>query len=101
MRGLKWRDRKRASCFREKTKAEYIVAKNKNKKWAWEGHATCGNNNKWKTDVSEWQPRNCNSQGRQRIRWRDEMRIFAGAGWSTLAWETGRWRMLGEAFVLQ
>ncbi len=38
---------------------------------------------------------------RQRTRWRDEIRAFAGAGWSTLAWDRRRWRMPGEAFVLQ
>ncbi len=35
--------------------------------------------------VTEWQLRNCKrSQGRLRIKWRDEIGAFARAGWSTL-----------------
>ncbi len=35
--------------------------------------------NRWTKRVTEWQPRNSKrSQGRQRIRWRDEIAAFAG-----------------------
>ncbi len=42
------------------------------------------------TRVTGWEPRNCRrSQERQRTRWRDEIRTFAGAGWSTLTPDSG------------
>ncbi len=41
--------------------------------------------NRWTKRVTEWQPRNSKrSQGRQRIRWRDEIVAFAGVRWSSL-----------------
>ncbi len=37
---------------------------------------------------------------RQRTRWRDKIRAFAGAGWKrTLASDRERWRMLEEALL--
>ncbi len=33
---------------------------------------------------------------RQRTRWRDEIRGFAGAGWSVLASDRERWRTFRE-----
>ncbi len=38
---------------------------------------------------------------RQRTRWRDEIRTFAGTGWSTLTPDKERWGMLGKIFVLR
>ncbi len=35
--------------------------------------------NKWTAKVKEWQPKNYNRQMRQRTRWRDEIRAFAGS----------------------
>ncbi len=52
--------------------------------------------------VPEWQPRNSKrSQGRHRIRWRDEIVAFAGVRWSSLTSDRERWKGLGKAFVLQ
>ncbi len=57
---------------------------------------------RWTTRVTEWQSRNgIKNQGRQRVRWRDEIRAFAGTSWSSLTSGKERWRMLGKAFVLQ
>ncbi len=54
------------------------------------------------SDEDKDEPRDCwRNQGRQRTRWRDEIRAFAGAGWSTLTSNREQGRMLGEALVLQ
>ncbi len=43
----------------------------------------------------ERKPRNSKrSQGRQKIRWRDEIVTFAGAGWSTLTSDREKWKGL-------
>ncbi len=102
MLGITWRDRKRASWIREQTKVEDILKTIKNKKWTWAGHIMRRRDNRWTTRVTEWQPRNGRrNQGRQRVKWTDEIRAFAGANWSSLTTDRERWRMLGKAFVLQ
>ncbi len=94
------RDRKRATWIREQTKIEDILITMKKKKWSWVGHIMRRMHNRWTKRVTEWQPRNSKrSQGRQKIRWRDEIVAFAGVGWSTSNRE--RWKGLGKAFVLQ
>ncbi len=63
-----WRDRKRASWISEQTETENIKETTKKVKWAWAGHVMCRTDNSWTTKVTEWQPRNCSSRGRQRTR---------------------------------
>ncbi len=74
----------------------------KKKKWTWAGHFMRRRDNRWTTRVTEWQSRDGRrNQGRQRVRWRDEIRAFAGPSWSSLTPDRERWTMLGKAFVLQ
>ncbi len=74
----------------------------KNKKRTWAGHIMQRRDNRWTTKVTEWQPRNGRrSQDKQRVRWRGEIRAFAGTSWSSLTSDRERWRMLGKALVLQ
>ncbi len=102
MLSITWRDRKRASWTREQTKVEDILVTVKNKKWTWAGHVMRRRDNRWTARVTEWQPMNGRrNQGRQRVRWRDEISAFAGPSWSSLPSDRERWRMLGKAFVLQ
>ncbi len=90
MLGIILRDRKRASWIREQKKVEDILMALKNKKWTWAGHVMRRRDNRWTTRVTEWQPRNIRrKQGRQRVRWRDEIRTFAGRSWSSLTLERG------------
>ncbi len=65
---ITWRDRNRASWIREQMQVE---------------------DNMWTTKITERQPRNCRRQGRQGTRWKDEIRAFARAGWSTLTPDRG------------
>ncbi len=102
MQSITWRDRKRTSWFREQTKVEDILVTIKNKKWTWAGHVMRILDNRLTMRVTECKPRNCRrNQGRQKVRWRDEIRAFAGRSWSSLTSDRERWRMLGKAFVLQ
>ncbi len=72
------------------------------KKWSWAGHIMRRMDNRWTKRVTEWQPKNSKRrQGRQRIRWRDEIVAFAGVKWSSLTSERERWKGLGKSFVLQ
>ncbi len=81
MLGITWRERKRASWIMEQTKVEDIQVTIKNKKWTWAGQVMGRCDNRWTTRVTEWQPWNGRrNQGRQRVRWRDEIRAFAEAG---------------------
>ncbi len=68
----------------------------KRKEMGWVSHVMPGIENRWTTKVTEWQPRNWRRQERQRTRWRDEVRAFAGAILSTRASLRERWRMLGR-----
>ncbi len=85
MLSITLRDRKRASWIKEQMKVEDILVTIKNKKWTWAGHIMRKRHNGWTTRVTEWQPRNGRrNQGRQRVRWRDEIRAFAGPSWSNI-----------------
>ncbi len=102
MLGITWRGRKRATGIREQTKVEDILMTIKKKKWSWAGHIMRRTDNRWTKTVTEWQPRNSKrSQGRQRIRWRDEMAAFAGGRWSSLTSDRERWKGLGMVFDMQ
>ncbi len=80
-----WRDRKRAIRIREQTKVEDMIMTINKKKWSWAGHIMHRTDNRWTKRITEWQPRNSKrSQGRQRIRWRDEIVAFLGVRWSSL-----------------
>ncbi len=102
MLGITWREKRRASWIREQMKVEDILVTIKNKKWTWAGHVMRRRDNRWTTRGTEWQPRNGRrNKGRQRVRWRDEIRAFAGQGLTSLTSDIEWWRMLGKAFVLQ
>ncbi len=97
--GITCKDRKRTSWIREQISVEDILATIKKKSGL--GKAMlCRSDDRRTTKVAEWQPANCRSQGRQRTRWRDETRTFAGAGWGTLTSDKENLRVLVEAFVL-
>ncbi len=63
--------------IKEQTKVEDILATIKKKKWSWAGNVMCRTDNRWKYKVTDRQHRNYRSQGRQRTRWRNEIRAFA------------------------
>ena len=102
MLGITWRDKKRASWIRDQTKVEDILTTIKKRKWSWAGHIYRREDNRWTTRATEWDPRDgIRGRGRQRTRWRDEIRRFAGVGWNRLTSDRSGWKNLGEAFVLQ
>ena len=102
MLGITWRDKKRASWIRDQTKVEDILTTIKKRKWSWAGHIYRREDNRWTTRATEWDPRDgIRGRGRQRTRWRDEIRRFAGVGWNRLTSDRSGWKSLGEAFVLQ
>ena len=91
--GLTLRDRKRAVWIREQTGITDILVDIKWKKWSWAGHVMRRMDNRWTIRVTEWIPREGKrSRGRQKVRWDDEVRKFAGASWNTLAQDRGNWR---------
>ena len=78
-----------------------ILTTIKRKKWTWAGHVMHRNDNRWTVRLTEWQPRDGKRrQGRQRTRWRDEIRSFAGVSWNRQVANKEEWRRLGEVFVL-
>ncbi len=106
MREEEWREKKMDKMCRGRKRASWIMEQTRERRYfgdyekrgSWTGHVMRRGDDRWTTLRTEWQPRNCRSQGRQRTRWRDEIRAFAGAGWSITS-DLERWRMLGEVFV--
>ncbi len=89
MLGITWRDKKRASWIREQTnffKVEDILMTIKKKKWTWAMHIMRRRDNRWTTRITEWQPYPgmVGEIRADRVRWRDEIRAFAGPSWSSL-----------------
>ena len=102
MMGISLRDRKRATWIREQTKVEDIMSTIKKKKWTWAGHVMRRDDNRWTVRLTEWIPRDGKrNKGRQRIRWVDELRKFAGLGWQRQTRDRQEWKRKREAFVLQ
>ncbi len=102
MIGITFRDRKRATWIREQTRVENVLSTIKMKKGSWALHIMRRTDKRWTKIATGWEPRNCNkSQGKQRVRWRDEITAVAGAGWSTLTSDGERLKRLGKAFVPQ
>ncbi len=80
-----WREKKRASWIKEQTMVEDIIMTIKNKRWIWAEHVMHRRDNRWTTRVTEWQPKNGRRyRGRQRVRWRDDIRAFIGQSHSSL-----------------
>ena len=100
--GISLRDRKRATWIREQTKVDDILSTIKKKKWTWAGHVMRRDDNRWTVRLTEWIPRDGKrNKGRQRSRWADELRKFAGLGWHRLTGDRREWKRKCEAFVLQ
>ena len=96
------RDKKRADWVREQTRVNDILVEIKKKKWAWAGHVMRREDNRWSLRVTDWIPREGKrSRGRQKVRWADEIKKFAGTAWPQLVHDRGCWRSMGEAFALQ
>ncbi|MCJ3464060.1 hypothetical protein LNY58_26610, partial [Klebsiella pneumoniae] len=102
MIGVTLRDKKRAEWIREQTGVADIILSIKRKKWTWAGHVMRRKDNRWTVRATEWIPREGKrNRGRQKVRWSDEIKKFAGIKWNQLAQDRVDWRSLGEAFVLQ
>lgn len=93
MLGLTLRDRKKEVWIREETGITDILVDIKRKKFCWAGHVIRRMDHRWTIRVTEWMPREGKrSQGRQKSRWGDDVRKFAGASWNQLAQNRGNWR---------
>ncbi|MCL1440826.1 hypothetical protein, partial [Enterobacter hormaechei] len=102
MIGVTLRDKKRAEWVREQTGVKDTLVEIKRKKWTWAGHVMRRQDNRWSLRVTEWIPREGKRcRGRQKVRWADEIKKFAGINWSQLAQDRGNWRLMREAFALQ
>ena len=79
MIGVTLRDKKRAEWIREQTRVKDILVEIKKKKWMWAGHVMRRQDNRWSQRVTERISRErISSTGRQKVRWADEIRKFAG-----------------------
>uniref|UniRef100_A0A224YWQ9 Endonuclease-reverse transcriptase n=1 Tax=Rhipicephalus zambeziensis TaxID=60191 RepID=A0A224YWQ9_9ACAR len=86
MIGVTLRDRKRAEWVREQTGVKDIIVEIKKKKWTWAGHVTRQQDNRWSLRVTDWIPREGKHvRVRQKIRWADEIKKFAGITWQQKA----------------
>lgn len=72
-------ERQDANDMNKGTKDENVLITIKKAKWSWASHVMHKTDNGWKKKVTEWQLRHYKSnQGRQRIRWRDDIVAFPG-----------------------
>ena len=102
MLGFTKRDRKTVAWVRSQTEVTDIIHTIKMKKWHWAGHLARSTDNRWTKNVTEWRPwLGSRHQGRQKVRWRDEIASFIGIRWMATANDRKLWCQLGEAFALQ
>jgi hypothetical protein len=102
MLGVSLRDRIRNQVIRQRTKVTDIAHRISMLKWQWAGHISRRTDNRWGKRVLEWRPRlGKRSVGRPQARWSDDLRGTAGGSWMRVAEDRARWRVIGEAYVLQ
>lgn len=58
-------------------------------------------NYRWTVRVTQWQPRNYRSQGRQSTRWRDDIERFTRVEWSKLISGKESWLQMFVPIILQ
>lgn len=92
--------RKRASWIKKQKKVVEILRIIKIKKRTWTRHIMSRFDNRWTTKVTERQPRNRESQGKQRIISKCEIKAFTAASWRARQ-QTGRNPDWGNDSVLQ
>ena len=96
------RDRKTLLWIRSQTKITDIISEVIKKKWKWAGHLARTTDNRWTKRLTEWRPwLGSRHQGRQQIRWCDDITGYVGVKWMSIAQDRPRWSKLGEAFALQ
>lgn len=100
MLGISLRDRIRNEVIREKTKVTDVVHRFATLKWRWAGHVARSHADRWSLRLLNWRPRTTNrSTGRPPLRWRDDIKMHAGATWMQTAQNRRSWKQLEEAFV--
>lgn len=100
MIGVRRQDRLRNVQIREKTKLSDILERIDLQKWRWTGHMLRSRQEKWSQIITQWYPRDGKrSQGRQQMRWEDELKLTAGPKWRRVAQDRKQWKLLEEAFA--
>jgi hypothetical protein len=98
--GVSLRDRIRNEDIRARTGLTDVVARAASLKWRWAGHVVRGPDEKWTKRLLCWRPRaTVRNRGRPQLRWRDDIRRSAGAGWMRLALDRDGWKRAEEAYV--
>ena len=71
---LTLRDKVKHTEIGQQTKVKDIIEKIKETKLRWAGHVARCQDNRWKKNLTEWQPRNGKGRrGRQKRRWSDDI----------------------------
>ena len=59
------------------------------------------NDNGWTTRIMDWLLRTGKrKRGRQRRRWRDDIRVYAGITWTRTARNRNEWHLREEGYIL-
>ena len=105
MLGVTIMDKKNCKWIREQTKVDDIIKTVKTLKWQWAGHICRRDDERWTKRVTDWEITNIKRpKGRPYTRWCDEIKKFVGQvhrNWKSEALDRGKWKCLGEAYVLQ
>ncbi|KAG6462790.1 hypothetical protein O3G_MSEX013475 [Manduca sexta] len=97
---IKLKDKIKLINIRNKTKVIDVPYTVKKLKWEWAGHMLRNSKNKWTKDVTMWYSRDGKRrQGRQNIRWEDDIKKIAGPTWQRKAANRKLWKTLGEAYA--
>ncbi len=95
------RDRIKCTEIRKKTGERDIIRTIKQAEWRWAGHTARRNDNRWTTRIMDWQPRTGKrKRGRQRRKWRDDIRVYAGTTWTRTARNRNEWHFHDEGYIL-
>ena len=71
----------------------------KRRKWRLAGRLARETDERWSAKVLDWSPAVGRSRGRPRLRWTDQLEMYAGGDWKAHAEDADRWCLLEEGFV--
>lgn len=102
MLGVTRRDRMRIETIRAQTRVDDVIETCKRLKWSWAGHIARATDHRWTYEIIQWYPRGIKRPRRRpKARWVDDIKKYAGTTWQRLAQDRIRWRLHGEAYILQ
>ena len=90
MLGLRLNNKVSNTVIRERTQLKDVVAEARKRKWIYANNLMTRDHTRWQVRLLNWKPSGNRAVGRPRMRWEDDLKMFAGTEWKNIA-TTSEW----------